>query len=79
MEFVAGDDKESMRRRGLSYDAVLAAPILAVEENPSRPGQLLLVVEIDGYAVAALRALGTDRWLIATAYFSRKHTRKYLP
>lgn len=68
MEFVAGDDKESMRRRGLSYDAVLAAPILAVEENPSRPGQLLLVVEIDGYAVAApCKPLGTDRWLIATA------------
>jgi hypothetical protein len=76
MEFEVGDEKSSMTARGLTFDAILSAPILAIDPNLNRPGQIFLIVEIDGYAIAApCKPLGEDRW----AYPSRKHTRQYLP
>jgi hypothetical protein len=80
MEFEAGDEKASMTARGLSFEAIFAAPILAIEPNLNRPGQIFLIVQIGSYAITApCKPLGKDRWLIVTAYPSRKHTNKYLP
>lgn len=40
---------------------------------------MLLVVEIGNYAVVApCKPLGGDKWMIVTAYKSRKYTRNYL-
>ncbi len=79
MEFVAGDEKQSMKDRGITFDAVLSAPILDIIPNPSRPGQILLIVNLEDYAVVTpCKPLPDGKWLLTTAYPSRKHTKRYL-
>ncbi len=83
MKFIPGDEaKGSMKARGLTFEMILTAiaegRILAFEPHPQRPGQMLLIVEIAGYAVAAPCELRDDAWRIITAYPSRKHKR-HLP
>jgi hypothetical protein len=79
MEFEAGDEKSSMGARGLTFDMILAAPLLAVIPNPKHHEQIILIVNIEGYAIAApCKPLGEGRWLIVTAYQSRKYTKHYL-
>lgn len=79
MEFVLGDQKESMIARGLSFQKILEAPFLDFIENPAHQGQKILVVQIGEYAVAVpCKSLGQDRWLLVTAYKSRKLTKRYL-
>ena len=68
-----------MTSRGLSFDRILAAPVLDFIPNPLHPKQMILVVEIDDYAVAVpCKPLGTDEWLMVTAFHSRKLTKRYL-
>lgn len=78
--FTAGAEKQSMTERGLTFDMILAAPVIDFIDNPTRDDQKLLIVEIDGYAVAApcKPLAGDDEWLIVTAWFSRKFTQHYL-
>lgn len=79
MEFIPGDNKESMEVRGLTFEMVMAAPLLDWVPSPTREGQMLLVVEIGNYAVVApCKPLGGDKWMIVTAYKSRKYTQNYL-
>lgn len=82
MRFHAGDDKPSMTQRGITFQMVMDAPVLDFVDHPSAayPGQKILIVEIDGYAVAApCKPLGNgDEWLIVTAFRSRKYTNHYL-
>lgn len=79
MEFVAGDEKQSMKDRGITFEAVLSARALDFIENPRHPGQKILIVNIDNYAIAApCKPLAENRWLLITAYPSRKHTKQYL-
>lgn len=78
VKFEAGDEKESMIARGLDFDAILAAPVLDWIPNPCHEEQMILVVAIDGYAVAVpCKPFGDDTWLMVTAWYSRKLTRKY--
>ena len=54
MIFVGGDDaKGSLNERGITFEQVMAAPILGFITNPAHQGQMLLIVEIKGYAHAA--------------------------
>ncbi len=79
MKFVPGDDsKESMSRRGLTFEDVTSAPVLDVIPNPNYPEQILLIVEIDDYAVVAPCERRGDAWRIITAFPSRKFTKSYL-
>ena len=80
MRFHAGDDKASMAERGLTFQMVMDAEVLDFVDHPTRPGQKILIVEIDGYAVAApCKDLGGGDWLIVTAFRNRKYTKHYLP
>jgi len=73
LRFYAGDEKQTVIDRGLTFGLILAAPFLDFIESPTHPNQKLLIVEIDGYAVAApCKPLDDDEWLIVTAWFSRK-------
>jgi len=77
--FEAGDEKQSMIDRGLTFDRVLDSEPLAFIPNPAHEDQMILVVEIDGYAVAVpCKPLGDDRWLMVTAFRSRKYKKIYL-
>lgn len=68
MKFIAGDEtKESMKARGLTFEQIATAPVLAAHPNPGYPDQILLIVEIDGYACAAPCERRGDAWRIITA------------
>ena len=78
VKFIPGDEaKESMRQRGLTFEQVAAAPILAALPNPKYPDQLLLIVEIADYTYAAPCERRGDCWRIITAFPSRKHHKIY--
>jgi hypothetical protein len=54
VRFIAGDEtKASLRDRGLTFEMILSAPVLGFIPNPARHGQMLLIIEISGYAHAA--------------------------
>jgi hypothetical protein len=57
---------------------MMAAPILDFLPNPAHIGQMLLIVEINGYAHAAPCELRGGAWRIITAYPSRKYQKRYL-
>ena len=78
VKFIPGDEaKESMKQRGLTFEQVASAPILAALPNPKYPNQLLLIIEIAGYTYAAPCERRGDSWRIITAYPSRKHHKIY--
>lgn len=79
MDFVGGDDaKGSLYARGITFEQIMAAPILGFIPNPTYLGQMLLIVEIKGYAHAAPCERRGDVWRIITAYPSRKYHKRYL-
>lgn len=81
MEFIPGDPKKSMGERGLTFDMIRKAPFLDFIDNQSaqHAGQRILVVEIDGYAVAVpCKKVADGEWMMVTAFRSRKLTKRYL-
>jgi|GEM_PF-2481193 len=79
VEFIPGDGaKQSLEERGLTFEMILTAPVLDMIPNPARPGQMLLLVEIEGYAHAAPCERRDGAWRIITAYPSRKYHKRYL-
>lgn len=82
MKFVPGDpNKISLRQRGLSFDQISAAPLLDILPNPTYPGQIVLVLNINGYIHAAPcePTDDLDTWRIITAYPSRRLHKIYQP
>lgn len=80
VKFVPGDEgKESMKDRGLTFEMIASAPVLGFIPNPARQGQMLLIVEIAGYAHAAPCEMRGNAWRIITAYPSRKYQKMFLP
>ena len=54
VKFIPGDEaKESLKDRGLTFEMIASAPVLGFIPNPARQDQMLLIVEIAGYAHAA--------------------------
>ena len=80
VKFIPGDDaKESLKDRGLTFEMIASAPVLGFIPNPARQDQMLLIVEIAGYAHAAPCEKRGDAWRIITAYPSRKYQKIFLP
>jgi hypothetical protein len=80
VRFIAGDEtKASLRDRGLTFEMILSAPVLGFIPNPARHGQMLLIIEISGYAHAAPCERRGDAWRIITAFPSRKYHKHFLP
>ena len=81
MRFIPGDEtKASLKDRGLTFEMIISAPVLGFIPHPARPGQMLLIVEIAGYAHAApCERRGVEVWRIITAYPSRKYHKHFLP
>lgn len=79
VKFVPGDGaKQSLEDRGLTFEMILTAPVLDMIPNPARAGQMLLIVEIEGYVHAAPCEQRGLAWRIITAYPSRKYHKRYL-
>ena len=79
MKLIAGDEKESMTKRGLSFDMILAAPMLDFIDSATRKDQKYLVVRIGDYAVVVpCKSLKNNEWLMITAWYDRKFTKEYI-
>ena len=79
MKLIAGDEKISMKSRGLTFDMILAAAKLDFIDSPSQTDQKYLIVEINNYAVVVpCKATGDGSWLMVTAWYDRKFTKAYI-
>jgi len=72
-----GKNKILIQSRGVSFETVLerilSQDFLGPEENPSRPGQYRIVLEINGYPhVVPLVIDNKGNWFLKTIYPSRK-------
>lgn len=72
------EGKESLKARGITFEQIAMAPVLDILPNPVHPDQILLIVEIAGYAHVAPCERRGDAWRIITAYPSRKYHKLYL-
>jgi len=82
MKFIPGDQhKASLAARGLDFEMILSAierGIVDLYPSANHPGQMMLVIEIDGYMhCAPCECVAADTWRIITAWPSRKHQRRY--
>jgi uncharacterized DUF497 family protein len=78
-------NKKLQLERGISFEEIEYAlaheHLLDVLEHPKQdvyPGQLLLIVKVDNYAVVVPVIRDVDGFFLKTAFFSRKMTKKYL-
>lgn len=73
------------KQHGISFEEIIDAletkKILAAFPNPNRrkyPNQLIVVVEVRGYAYVVPTVRGKESIFLKTAFPSRKYTKKYL-
>lgn len=80
---VGDEAKASLKARGLTFEMILEAiadgKAMDFHPSPTRPGQMLLIVEICGYVHVAPCEFRGNTWRIITAYPSRKHHQKHPP
>jgi len=80
VRFIPGDEtKTSLKSRGLSFEMIISAPVLGFVPHPSRPSQMILLVEIAGYVHAAPCEWRGEAWRIITAFPSRKYHKYFHP
>jgi uncharacterized DUF497 family protein len=69
------------QERGLSFEEIVylieSGHILGVEENPSRPGQKLYILEIENYAVVVPNVETENEIFLKTAFPSRKYSKRF--
>lgn len=87
MIFNWNDDKNAQlkRERGISFERVVIAieegALLDVLQHPNQsryPNQLILVVEIESYAICIPCVIQQDEYFLKTLFPSRKYTQLYL-
>lgn len=69
------------RERDLSFEEITflieSGQILSVEENPTRPGQKIYILEIDNYAVVVPFVETEKEIFLKTAFPSRKYAKRF--
>lgn len=63
------------RERGVSFEEMIQMPFLGVTENPSRPGQELLVYLFEGYIWIIPCIESEDMFFLKTMYPDRRFQR----
>lgn len=66
------------KHRGVSFDDIIQAELIGVEEHPRRPHQRIMLFLYRGYVWIAPYVESPDRYFLKTLYPSRKYTRRYL-
>ncbi|MCL2844185.1 MAG: BrnT family toxin [Chitinivibrionia bacterium] len=71
--------------RGISFEQIVGAigngmllEVFAHTDRIKYPGQILMIVNIDGYACVVPTVKNGDVYFMKTAFKSRKYTKKYL-
>ncbi len=69
------------QERGISFEEIAflieAGRIIGIEENPTRPGQKMYILEIDDYAVTVPYVEDENEIFLKTAFPSRIYTKRY--
>ena len=73
-------------KRGVGFERIVLAigegRILDVLEHPNEErykGQILIIVDVDGYAYVVPAVRSGEYWFLKTLFPSRKYTDRYLP
>ena len=66
------------RTRGISFEEVLRARFITIEEHPTRPYQKLLLFELAGYILTVPYVRNGDEFFLKTIFPSRKYTKKWI-
>ena len=66
------------RTRGVSFEEILRARFVSIEEHPKRPHQKLMLFELDGYIWTVPYVRNGDDVFLKTLFPSRMYTRKWI-
>ena len=69
---------ELLRNRGISFEDLLNAKFMGIEEHPRKPHQRYMVFEYNKYIWIVPYVVYEEGYFLKTAFPSRKHTKKYL-
>ena len=66
------------RMRGVSFEEILRATLVTIEEHPKRPHQKLMLFELDGYIWTVPYVRTGDDVFLKTIFPSRMYTKKWI-
>jgi hypothetical protein len=65
------------RTRGVSFEEIIEAVLIGVQENPSRPNQNIFLFKLNGYIWIVPYVKRDNEIFLKTLYPSRKFTKKW--
>ena len=79
-EFIWSEEKNNqlLKERGVSFERLISARFVGIEDHRTRPHQELLLFEWRNYIWVVPYVEGETHYFLKTAFPSRKHTKKYL-
>ena len=66
------------RTRGVSFEEILAARFITIEEHPKRAHQKLMLFELDGYIWTVPYVRTKNDIFLKTLFPSRMYTKKWI-
>ncbi|NNN07283.1 MAG: toxin [Elusimicrobia bacterium] len=66
------------RTRGISFEDILRAPFVAIEQHPKRPNQKLMLFEREGYIWVVPYVENGEEVFLKTLFPSRMYTKKWI-
>lgn len=66
------------RTRGVSFEEILHAAFVSIEDHPKKPHQKLLLFELDGYIWTVPYVRTGDDIFLKTLFPSRMYTKKWI-
>lgn len=69
---------ELMQNRGISFEDLLNAKFIGIEEHPKKLHQRYMIFEYKKYIWIVPYVTHGNGYFLKTAFPSRKHTKKYL-
>lgn len=66
------------RTRGVSFEEIIRATFVTIEEHPKRPHQKLMLFELDGYIWTVPYVRTGDDVFLKTLFPSRMYTKKWI-
>lgn len=66
------------RTRGVSFEDILRATFVTIEQHPKRPHQKLMLFDLDGYIWTVPYVRTGDGVFLKTLFPSRMYTKKWL-
>ena len=70
-------NEELKKKRGVSFEEILSARLVSVQEHPSRTHQNIMLFELDGYIWVVPYVQQGEKIFLKTLFPSRKYTRKW--